>query len=99
MKQVVYTGGRLFSALDTGVNVGGSTRAGVLWFNVEPTVMAGCWRCRAQQSGYVAIAGNNVTYPAVGVSSTGKVVMAATVWGTITTRVLRTRSSVTRIQR
>ena len=82
MNQVVYTGGRLFSALGTGVNVAGSTRAGVLWLNVEPTVVGGVLtNAVTQQSGYVAIPGNNVTYPAVGVSSSGKVVMAATVLG------------------
>ena len=81
MNQVVFTGGHLFSAIGTGVNVGGSTRAGVLWFNVQPTVAGGVLTTASQQSGYVAIRGNNVTYPAVGVSSTGKVVMAATVTG------------------
>ena len=34
-----------------------------------------------KKSGYVAIRNNDVTYPAVGVSDSGKVVMAATVTG------------------
>ena len=82
MNQVVYTGGRLFSALGTGVNVGGSTKAGVLWVNVQPTITGGVLGgAVVRKSGYVAVRGNNVTYPAVGVSSSGKVVMAATVMG------------------
>jgi hypothetical protein len=82
MNQVVYAGGRLYSALGTGVNVGGSTRAGVLWVDVQPTIADGALVDGVvQNSGYVAIQNNDVTYPAVGVSSTGKVVMAATVTG------------------
>ena len=34
-----------------------------------------------RDSGYVAIANNDITYPAVGVTPSGKVVMAATVTG------------------
>ena len=82
MNQVVYTDGRLFSALGTGVRVGGSTRAGVLWVNVQPKVSKGVLReAEVKKSGYVAVRDNDVVYPAVGVSSTGKVVMAATVSG------------------
>jgi len=81
MNQVVFTGGHLFSAIGTGVNVGGSTRAGALWLNVQPTVAGGVVTGATQTSGYVAIKNNDLTYPAVGVSSTGKVVMAATVVG------------------
>jgi len=82
MNQVVYTNGRLFSALGTGVRVGHSTRAGVLWLNVEPRLTDGVLKdAHTRDSGYVAIADNDVTYPAVGVSPSGKVVMAATVTG------------------
>ncbi|MEY2554435.1 MAG: hypothetical protein QOC57_2295 [Ilumatobacteraceae bacterium] len=82
MNQVVYTDGRLYSALGTGVRVGGSTKAGVLWFNVQPKIERGVLHeAEVKQSGYVGISGNNVTYPAVGVSSSGQVVMAATVTG------------------
>ena len=82
MNQVVYTGGLLYGAVGTGVSVGGATRAGVLWLKVAPTIVgAGLGSATVQGSGYVAIAGNNLTYPAVGVGSNGRVVMAATVLG------------------
>jgi len=82
MNQVVYTNGRLFSALGTGVRVGHSTRAGVLWLNVEPRLRDGVLKdAHTRDSGYVALADNDVTYPAVGVSPTGRVVMAASVTG------------------
>jgi hypothetical protein len=82
MNQVVFTNGRLFGAVGTGVQVGGSTRAGVLWVNVEPTIKNGALKgALVKRSGYVAVRGNDVIYPAVGVSSSGKVVIAATVSG------------------
>ncbi len=82
MNQVIYSGGRLYGALGTGVQVGGSTRAGVLWVNVEPQVEKGSLKqAEVKKSGYVGIRNNDVTYPALGVSSSGKVVMAATVTG------------------
>ncbi|MEP7113252.1 MAG: hypothetical protein ABI862_08305 [Ilumatobacteraceae bacterium] len=82
INQVVYTDGRLYSALGTGVRVGGSTRAGVLWVNVQPKIKRGVLKeAEVKKSGYVAIRDNDVIYPAVGVSSSGKVVMAATVSG------------------
>ena len=82
MNQVVFTGGRLFGAIGTGVQVAGSTRAGVLWVNVRPKVQGGTLKeAEVKKSGYVAVRNNDVTYPAVGVSDTGKVVMAATVTG------------------
>src|SRR6185436_15710909 len=82
MNQVVFTGGRLFGAIGTGVQVAGATRAGVLWVNVGPKVKNGVLTAaEVKKSGYVAIRNNDVTYPAVGVSGSGKVVMAATVTG------------------
>ena len=82
MNQVVYTGGRLYSALGTGVRVGNSTRSGVLWVNVAPQVEKGVLKeAEVKKSGYIALRNNDVIYPAVGVSASGKVVMAATVTG------------------
>ena len=82
MNQVVYADGHLFGALGTGVQVGGSTRAGVLWVDVESEVKKGKLKdADVADSGYVAIRNNDVTYPALGVSSSGKVVLAATVTG------------------
>ena len=82
MNQVVHANGHLFGAIETGVRVGHSTRAGVLWFNVEPDVRNGVLKnAHTRDSGYVALANNDITYPAVGVTPSGKVVMAATVTG------------------
>jgi len=82
MNQVVHANGHLYGAIATGVRVGHSTRAGVLWFNVEPDMRNGVLKnAHTTDSGYVGLNNNDITYPAIGVSSSGKVVMAATVTG------------------
>jgi hypothetical protein len=82
MNQVVYSGGHLYSAFGTGVRIGNSTRAGVLWVDVAPKVERGVLKeAEVKNSGYVGLRNNDVIYPAVGVSASGKVVMAATVTG------------------
>jgi hypothetical protein len=81
MNQVVYSHGRLYGAIGTGVQVGGSTRAGVLWVNVDPKIKHGMLAdAKVKKSGYAAVKDNDLTYPALGVSH-GKVVMAVTVTG------------------
>ena len=85
MQQVVYSNGRLWGSLDTAVRVEGSdgtnTRAGALWFSVQPKFEGTRLTAETKRTGYVAIGDNDVIYPAIGVSSSGAVVMAATVTG------------------
>jgi hypothetical protein len=85
MLQVVYADGLLWGSLGTAVRVpspsGTQTRAGVLWVGVKPSISRGKLGADTKRSGYVGVAGNDVTYPAVGVTSSGKVVMAATLTG------------------
>jgi hypothetical protein len=85
MQQVIYSRGMLWGSLNTAVRVGSGkssqTRAGVLWVGVQPEVQHGRLDGKTRHSGYVAVAGNDVTYPAVGVTTSGRVVMAATLTG------------------
>jgi hypothetical protein len=82
MNQVLYANGRLWGSLGTGVQVDDETRAGVLWVKVKPSVRRGVLRgAEVTRSGYVALSGNDVTYPALGLAGSGKVVMASTVTG------------------
>ena len=81
MQQVVLDRGKLYGAFGTAVTVGGQAKAGVGWVEVDPSLEGGRLRASVEDAGYVAVAGNNVTYPAVGVSRSGKVVMAATLVG------------------
>jgi len=76
MQQVVFANGRLWGALDTAVNSSANTRAGIEWFVVNP-VGAGS----IVKRGYLAVSQNNVTYPAIAVTSNGKGVMAFTLVG------------------
>jgi len=81
MNQVTYFKGKLYGAIGTAVRVGGEVRAGAEWFVIRPQVDDRKLEAETDKSGYVAVAGNNVTYPAIGVSGSGKAVMAVTLIG------------------
>ncbi|HWW22374.1 MAG TPA: hypothetical protein VNY78_00670 [Edaphobacter sp.] len=77
IQQVVLANGKLWAALDTGLIIDGDTapRAGVAFFVINPH--AG----KVQQQGYAGILGNNLTYPALAVTQSGRGVMTFTVLG------------------
>ncbi len=81
MQQVTYTGGKLYGALDTAVHVGGADKAGVAWYIVRPESHAHSVSASLVRQGQLGLAGNNLTYPAIGVTSQGKGVMAFTLVG------------------
>ena len=87
MMEVVSADGQLYSALGTAVSVAGKddsveTRAGVLWVNVEAKVEDGRkLEAETKRSGYLSLSGNDVSYPAVGLTSRGKMVIGVTVSG------------------
>jgi len=78
MQQVVFANGRLWGALDTAVNSSANTRAGIEWFVVNPAASGGA---ALVNQGYLAASQNNVTYPAIAVTPSGKGVMAFTLVG------------------
>ena len=76
MQQVMYTNGKVWGALDTALNPdGGAQRAGIAWYVVNPN--AG----KLVNSGYLGAAGYDFTYPAIGVTTSGRGVMAFTATG------------------
>ena len=81
MQQVTYAGGRLYGALDTAVTVGGATKAGVGWYIVAPESRSRSVSAHLTAQGKLGLAGNNLTYPAIGVNAAGKGVMAFTLVG------------------
>jgi hypothetical protein len=81
MQQTTYANGRLYGALDTAVTVGGATKAGIGWYIVKPEVRRDQIQVRLDAQGQLGLAGNNLTYPAIGVTSSGKGVMAFTLAG------------------
>jgi hypothetical protein len=77
MQQVVLANGKLWAALDTGLLIDGdpTPRAGFAFFAINPH------SGKAMQQGYAGVAGNNLTYPALAVTQSGRGVLAFTVLG------------------
>ncbi len=76
MMQVMYTNGKLWGALDTALNPdGGAQRAGIAWYIVNPA------SGKLVMQGYLGAAGYDFTYPAIGVTASGRGVMAFTATG------------------
>jgi len=75
MLQAAYANGRVWGALGTAVDVDGVTKAGVAYYVVNPATSS------LVKQGTLAVAGNNISYPALGVTSAGKAVMALTLTG------------------
>jgi hypothetical protein len=79
MQQVTYANGKLWGALDTALNPdGGLQRAGVAWYIVNPSTP------KVVLSGYLGASGHDFTYPAIGVTASGRGVMAFTDTGNAT---------------
>ena len=79
MQQVMYANGKLWSALDTALNPdGGAQRAGIAWFIVKPDVSTGSLAAKVALQGSLGASGHDFTYPAIGVTSSGRGVMAFT---------------------
>ena len=73
MQQVMYANGKLWGALDTALNPdGGPQRAGIAWYIVNPATP------KVLLSGYLGASGHDFTYPAIGVTASGRGVMAFT---------------------
>jgi hypothetical protein len=76
IQQVVYANGKLWSALDTGLSInGGAPVAGIAYFVINPH--AG----KFDRQGYLGIDNNNLNYPAVGVTTSGRGAIAFTLVG------------------
>jgi len=79
MQQVTYANGKLWGALDTALNPdGGAQRAGIAWYIVNPAPP------KVVISGYLGASGHDFTYPAIGVTASGRGVMAFTDTGDTT---------------
>jgi hypothetical protein len=75
MQQVWYAHGTLWSAVDTVVNVKGKPQAGIEYFAVD------AHSGELELQGTLALAGNNLIYPAIAMTNGGRGVMAFTVVG------------------
>jgi hypothetical protein len=75
MLQSAWANGKLWGALGTAVDIGGATKAGIAYFVIDPTTST------TIKQGTLAVSGNNISYPALGVTAAGKAVMAMTLVG------------------
>ncbi len=76
MQQVMYANGKLWGALDTAINPDNTgNRAGIAWYIVNPA------SGNIVKQGYLGAAGYDFTYPAIGVTASGRGVMAFTATG------------------
>ena len=79
MQQVMYANGKLWGALDTAINPDGlAQRAGIAWYILNPNAN------KVVNQGYLGSAGYDFTYPAIGVTTSGRGVMAFTASGETT---------------
>jgi hypothetical protein len=78
MQQVMYANGKLWGALDTALNPDGPQRAGIAWYIVNPITP------KVVLKGYLGATGHDFTYPAIGVTASGRGVMAFTDTGDTT---------------
>ncbi len=79
MQQVSYANGKLWGALDTAINPdGGGQRAGIAWYVLNPNAN------KVVNQGYLGSAGYDFAYPAIGVTASGRGVMAFTASGDAT---------------
>jgi len=71
MQQVMYANGKLWGALGTAVNPdGGPQRSGIAWFIVNPS------SSKFVAQGYLGATGYDFSYPAIGVTASGRGVLA-----------------------
>jgi hypothetical protein len=80
MQQVMYSGGLLWGANDTAVKFGSDVRAGIAWYAVRPTRGANP-NGVIVRSGQFGVAGQDVTYPTIGMPSNGVGVIGFTLTG------------------
>jgi hypothetical protein len=78
MQQVMFANGKLWGALDTALMVDSENRAGIAWYIVNPVTP------KIVLSGYLGASGHDFTYPAIGVTPSGRGVMAFTNTGNST---------------
>ncbi len=81
MQQVTFANGKLWGALDTALTLDGQNRAGIEWFIVKPSLSSTGVSAALATQGYLGVAGADLTYPAIGVTPSGRGVMAFTLTG------------------
>ncbi len=74
---VMYANGKLWGTLGTAASVGGANQTAAAWYILKPSLST----TQVSKQGVLALTGNNLTYPTVGVTRNGKGVLAFTLVG------------------
>ena len=82
MQQTWFVNGHLWGAAGTAVRVGGELKAGIVWFDVVPKINgSGKVEAKLKRQGYLALADNNLTMPAIAMTPDGDGAIAFTIMG------------------
>ena len=82
MQQTWYVNGTLWGSAGTAVWVEGELKAGIAWFAVTPKINgSGKIEGKVARQGYIALADNNLTMPAIAMTPAGGGAIAFTVMG------------------
>jgi hypothetical protein len=81
--QCVYANGKLFGSNTSRLQIGSdpTARAGAAYYIVKPRMGANSLSGTLWTQGYVAVAGNNLSFPSIGVTPSGKGIMTFTLVG------------------
>jgi hypothetical protein len=81
MQQVMYANGKIWGALDTVVTMTDGNRAGVAWYVVKPDASTGSLTAKVALQGIFGMDNTDLVYPAIGVTASGRGVIALTLVG------------------
>jgi hypothetical protein len=81
MNQVVFANGILYSGVNSLLKVKGVEQQGLAWFGVKPFFQGPTLKGVVVTQGYVAVAGEDVLFPSLGINSDGNGVIAFTLAG------------------
>jgi len=73
-----YANGKLWAVLGTAAEVAGQQRAGVGWFILDASVSTGSVSATIRKQGILALAGESLAYPTVGVTASGRGIIGFT---------------------
>ncbi|MGH9209827.1 MAG: sialidase family protein [Acidimicrobiales bacterium] len=82
MQQTWFVNGQLWGSSGTAVRVDGEVKAGIAWFRVDPRLdHRGRIQAEVERQGYIALADNDLSMPAIAMTPEGEGVIAFTVMG------------------
>ncbi len=78
---LTFANNKLWGALNTGISIGTEERVGAAWFILDPTVSPFGVSASVIKQGVLALPRNNVVYPSIAVTKSGRGVMAFSLSG------------------